>query len=88
MISLLLPHVVVGVRNLMQQRTHIFHQLEAVETMRAQVTHNMVENEDLFTNLEMTKNEAVATQELVEKVSVCRGRSRKRRRRLRLKLAD
>ena len=50
----------------MQQRAHIFHRLEAAETMRAQVAHNVDKNEDFFANLETTKSEVAAAQELVE----------------------
>ncbi|KAL6334873.1 hypothetical protein AAG906_023678 [Vitis piasezkii] len=58
--------VIVGVRNLMRQHTHLFHRLEAVETMRAYVTHNMDENEDLLASLETTKSKAVAAQKLAK----------------------
>ncbi|RVW88004.1 hypothetical protein CK203_033943 [Vitis vinifera] len=51
--------VIVGVRNLMRQHTHLFHLLEAAKTMRAYVTHNMDENEDLLASLETTKSKAV-----------------------------
>ena len=50
----------------MRQRTHIFHRLEAIETMRAYVAHNVNENEDLLANLEIVKSETVATQELAK----------------------
>ena len=52
------PQVVTGVQNLMRQRAHLFHRLEAIETMRAYVAHNVDENEDLLANLETTKSEA------------------------------
>ena len=60
------PQVIVGVRNLMQQHTHLFHWLEAIETMKAYVTHNMDENEDLLASLEMTKSKAIAAQKLAK----------------------
>ena len=50
----------------MLQRTHLFHQLEVAETMRAYVAYNMDGNEDLLTNLEMMKSEVDATQELAK----------------------
>ena len=34
--------------------------------MRAYVAHNMDGNEDLFANLEMTKNEVIAARKLAE----------------------
>lgn len=52
--------VVTGVQNLMRQRAHLFHRLEAIETMRAFVVHNVDGNEDLLANLETTKSEAAA----------------------------
>ena len=45
----------------MMQRTHLFHQLEVAETMRAHVAYYMDGNEDLLTNLEMMKSEVDAT---------------------------
>ena len=50
----------------MRQRTHLFHRLEAIETMRAYVAHNVDENEDLLANLEMAKGEVVVAQQMVE----------------------
>ena len=50
----------------MRQRTHLFHRLEAIETMRAYVAHNVDENEDLLANLEIVKSETVAAQELAK----------------------
>ena len=55
----IVPQVVARVLNLMWQRTHIFHQLEAAETMRAYVVHNVDGIEDLLANLETTKSEVV-----------------------------
>ncbi|RVW36949.1 hypothetical protein CK203_094933 [Vitis vinifera] len=40
--------------------------VEAANTMRAYVAHNMDENEDLLANLETAKSEAAATQKLAE----------------------
>ena len=54
------PQVVTGVQNLMRQRAHLFHRLEAIETMRAFVVHNVDGNEDLLANLETTKSEVAA----------------------------
>ena len=50
----------------MQQRAHIFHRLEATETMRAYVARNVDKNEDFLANLETTKSEVAAAWELVE----------------------
>ena len=50
----------------MQQHTHLFHWLEAIETMMAYVAHNVDENEDLLANLEIVKSETVAAQELAK----------------------
>ena len=58
--------MIAGVRNLMQQHTHLFHRLEAVESMKAYVAHNMDGNEDLLASLKTTKSEAAAAQKLAE----------------------
>ena len=50
----------------MQQHTHLFHRLEAVESMKAYVAHNMDGNEDLLASLETTKSEVAAAQKLAE----------------------
>nr|CAN67980.1 hypothetical protein VITISV_005014 [Vitis vinifera] len=44
----------------------LFYQLEATETMRAYIAHNMDGSEDLRTNLETMKSEVVAYWKLVE----------------------
>ncbi|KAL6340063.1 hypothetical protein AAG906_038898 [Vitis piasezkii] len=58
--------LIAGVRNLMQQHTHLFHRLEAVESMKEYVAHNMDGNEDFLASLETTKSEAAAAQKLAE----------------------
>ena len=40
--------------------------MEAVRTMRAYITHNIDENEELLTGLETVKSKAGAAQKLVE----------------------
>ena len=66
MISLLPHQVIAGVRNLMWQHAQLFYQLEATETMRAYIAHNMDGSEDLRTNLKNMKSEVVAYWKLVE----------------------
>lgn len=58
--------MIAGVYNLIRKRTHFFHRLEAAETMRAYVVHNMNENEDLLASLETTKSESAVTQKLAK----------------------
>ena len=75
----------------MWQRAHIFHQLEAAETMRAYVVHNVDGIENLLANLEMAKSEVVVVQELAEEdVALLRKRRlwRPRKRRLKKKLSN
>lgn len=62
--------MVAGVRNLLQQQAHVFQQLEAVETMRTYIAHNIDGNEDLLASLEIAKNKVVVAHKLVEE-SVC-----------------
>ena len=50
----------------MWKHTHLFHQLEATETKRAYVAHNMDENEDLLASLEMEKGKVAASRKLAE----------------------
>ena len=50
----------------MRQYTHLFHWLEAIETMRAYVTHNMDEDEDFLASLETTKSKAAAARKLAK----------------------
>ena len=58
--------MIAGVRNLIWQCAQLFYRLETSKTMRAYVAHNMDGNEDLFANLEMTKNEVIAARKLAE----------------------
>lgn len=62
--------MVVGVRNLLQQQAHVFQQLEAVETMKIYIAHNIDGNEDLLASLEIAKSKVVVAHKLVEE-SVC-----------------
>ena len=48
----------------------LFPSVEATETMRAYVAHNMNGNEDLITSLKMVNNEVVAARKLDEE-GVC-----------------
>ena len=48
----------------------LFPSVEATETMRAYVAHNMNGNEDLITSLKMVKSEVVAARKLDEE-GVC-----------------
>lgn len=50
----------------MWQQAHLFQQLEATETMRAYISHNMDENEVLLVGLETAKSEATTTRKLAE----------------------
>lgn len=56
--------VIAVVRNLMEQRTQLFYRLEAAKTMRAYITHNMDNNEELYVRLKTTNGEIVATRKL------------------------
>ena len=58
------PQVIPVVRNLMGQRTQLFYRLEAVETMRAYIAHNMDNNEELYVRLKTTNGEIIATRKL------------------------
>lgn len=44
--------------------------MEAIETMRTYIAHNMEENEELLAGLEITRSEVVAPWKLVEE-DVC-----------------
>ena len=50
----------------MLQQAQFFQQLEATETMRAYISHNMDENEELIANLETTRSEATIAQKLAK----------------------
>lgn len=58
--------MIVGVCNLILKCTHFFHRLEATETMRAYVVHNMDKNEDLLASLETTKSKSDAVRKLAK----------------------
>ena len=61
----MLPSQVIAVvRNLMGQHTQLFYRLEAAKTMRAYITHNMDNNEELYVRLKTTNGEIVATRKL------------------------
>ncbi|RVW98875.1 hypothetical protein CK203_033826 [Vitis vinifera] len=47
-------------------QAQFFQQLEATETMRAYISHNMDENEELIANLETTRSEATIAQKLAK----------------------
>ena len=70
----------------MRQHTHLFHLLEAAKTMRAYVTHNMDENEDLLASLETTKSKAVVAQKLAKKRADMLRKAEERKKQFRLKL--
>ena len=53
--------MVADVRNLMQQHTQLFKWLEAVETMRAYVAHNMDDSEELRAKLKAVEGELTTT---------------------------
>ena len=65
--SLLALQVVTGVRNLMQERTHLFYRLEAIETMRAYIAHNMDGSEDLHARLKTIESKVIVALKLAKK---------------------
>lgn len=64
------PQVIARVWNLIRQHTHLFHWLEAAETIRAYVAHNMDGNKDLLASLETTKNKVATAWKLDEGVGL------------------
>lgn len=50
----------------MRQRTQLFYQLEATDTMRAYIDHNMDDSEDIHAKLETTESEVVVARKLAE----------------------
>ena len=51
----------------MQERTHLFYWLEAIETMRAYIAHNMDGSEDLHARLKMIESKVVVARKLAKK---------------------
>ena len=50
----------------MRQHAQLFYQLEAAETIKAYIAHNMDDNKDLHTRLETTESEVTTTRKLIE----------------------
>ena len=65
LIIFLVPsQVIAEVWNLMQQWAQLFYRLEAVETMKAYISHNMDDNDELSAKLETVKGEATVARKL------------------------
>ena len=52
--------MVVGVRNLMRQRTLLFERLEVAEALRAFITHRVGSGEELYIKLEQVEGDLAA----------------------------
>lgn len=50
----------------MWQHTQLFYRLEAIETMRAYIDHNMDDSENLHARLETIESEVVVARKLAE----------------------
>lgn len=57
--------MIADIRNLMQQYSLIFKRLEAVETMRAYIAHNMENSEELQAKLEAIEGELAVARKIV-----------------------
>ena len=65
--------MIVEVWNLMWQWAQLFYRLEAVETLKAYISHNMDDNEELCARLETVKGEATVARKLAgERVGLMR----------------
>ena len=51
----------------MQERTHLFYRLEAIETMRAYIAHNMDGSEDLHARLKTIESKVIVALKLAKK---------------------
>ena len=51
----------------MQECTHLFYRLEAIETMRAYIAHNMDGSEDLHARLKTIESKVVVARKLAKK---------------------
>ena len=67
-LSLLSFQVVVGARNLMRQCTLLFKQFEVAEAMRAFITQQKGDSEELHSNLKLAEGELVDARKATDEV--------------------